>query len=272
MRHLRELSPGSTKLEPKPSERKIRTTKDLDRSVRYGLADLAEGLGFKSEKISDLKAKYSSHVDGRSPSGQSKPVYVVDGPGECQERRCTCPFDLAYKQSKDFLFLDNMYNTDKSQGSSIHPVFVRRSVYLAYFGRPVPYSEPELNDQNRENGNQEQEQDPLREGIDQIYASQEQPNTEEMREDRDISEWQDCADQLGDTSHLIESPPRSPQAMDDVEREQGSVAPSIISSSFYSDESLPEEGPLEERAPSKETPLQPIASAPMEATEETETL
>ncbi len=93
-----------------------------------------------------------------------------------------------------------------------------------------------------------------------------------MREDRDISEWQDCADQLGDTSHLIESPPRSPQAMDDVEREQGSVAPSIISSSFYSDESLPEEGPLEERAPSKETPLQPIASAPMEATEETETL
>jgi len=58
----------------------------------------------------------------------------------------------------------------------------------------------------------------------------------------------------------------------DVEREQGSVAPSIISSSFYSDEILPEEGPLEERAAFEETPLRPIASAPMEATEEDETL
>ena len=288
MRHLRELSPGSTKLEPKPSERKIRTTKDLNRSVLYRLADLAERLGFKSEKISDLKAKNSSHADGRSPSGQSKPAYVVDGPGECQERRCACPFDLAFEQSKDFLFLDNMYSTDKSQGSSIQPVFVRRSVYLAYFGRRVSYSEPESNDQNRENGNQEQERDPSREGIDQIYTPQEQPNAEETREDRDISEWHDYMEQLGNTSHLFESSPRSqsvqrnqePQPMVDVEelvtyngeREQGSVAPSIISSSFYSDEILPEEGPLEERVPFEETPLRPIAPAPMEATEKDETL
>ena len=288
MRHLRELSPGSTKLEPKPSERKIRTTKDLNRSVLHGLADLAERLGFKSERISDLKAKYSSYADGRSPSGQSKPAYVVDGPGECQERRCACPFDLAYEQSKDFLFLDNMHNTDKSQGSSIQPVFVRKSVYLAYFGRRVPYSEPELNDQSRGNGNQEQEGDPLREGRDQTYAPQEQPDAEEMREDRDISQWQDYAEQLRDTSHLFESPPRSqsiqanqePQPMDDVgelitydgKRDQGSVAPSIISSSFYSDEISPEDGPPEERVPFAETPLRPIASAPMEITEKDDIL
>jgi hypothetical protein len=265
MRHLRELSPGSTKLEPKPSERKIRTTKDLNRSVLYGLADLAVRLGFKSEKISDLKAKYSSHEDGRSPSGQSKPVYVVDGPGECQERRCACPFDLAYEQSKDFLFLDNMHDTDKSQGSSIQPVFVRRSVYLAYFGRRVPYSEPELNDQERENGNQEQERDPTREGIDRIYAPREQPNAEDTREDRETTEWQGYAEQQGDTSHLLESPHCSqsiqgnqePQPVDDIEelvtydgeRERGSVAPSIISSSFYSDEISPEEGPPRGKGP-----------------------
>ena len=288
MRHLRELSPGSTKLEPKPSERKIRTTKDLDRSVLYGLADLAERLGFKSEKISDLKAEYSSHADGRLPSGQSKPAYVVDGRGECQERRCACPFDLAYEQSKDFLFLETMNETDKSQGSSIQSVFVRKSVYLAYFGRRVSYSEPESNDQNRENGNQEQEQDPSRKGTDQTYVPQEQPNAAETRKDRDISEWQDYAEQLGDTSHMFESPPRShsvqgnqePQPMDDVvelvtydgEREQGSVAPSIISSSFYSDEIPLEDGPLEERVPFEESPIRPIASAPMEATEKDETL
>ncbi|KAL8832497.1 MAG: hypothetical protein Q9191_000224 [Dirinaria sp. TL-2023a] len=188
MRHLRELSPDSTKLKPKPSERKIRTTKDLNRSVLYELIDLTERLGFKSKKISDLKTKNSSHADGRSSFGQSKPAYVVDGPEECQERRCACPFDLAFEQSKDFLFLDNMYNIDKSQGSSIQPVFVRRSVYLTYFDRRVSYSEPELNDQNRENGNQEQERDLSREDIDQIYTPQEQSNAEETREDRDISE------------------------------------------------------------------------------------
>lgn len=68
--------------------------------------------------------------------------------------------------------------------------------------------------------------------------------------------------------------------MDDVkelvtyngEREQGSVAPSIISSSFYLDEILPEEGPLEERVLFKETPLRPIASVPIEATEKDEPL
>ncbi len=58
----------------------------------------------------------------------------------------------------------------------------------------------------------------------------------------------------------------------DGEREQGSVAPSIISSSFYSNEISPEEGPLEERVPFEETPLRPIASTPMEATEKDETL
>jgi len=68
MRYLRELLLGSIKLEPKPSKRNIRTTKDLNRSVPYRLADLAERLGFKSEKINDLKAKYSSYIDGRLPS------------------------------------------------------------------------------------------------------------------------------------------------------------------------------------------------------------
>ena len=288
MQHFRELSPSSTKLEPKPSERKIRTTKDLNRSVLHGLADLAERLGFKSERISDLKPKYSSYADGRSPSDQSKPAYVIDGPGECQERRCACPFHLAYEQSKDFLFLDNMHNIDKSQGRSIQPVFVRKSVFLAYFGRRVPYSEPELNDQNKGNGNQEPEGDPSREGRDQTYAAQEQPDVKEMREDRDISQWQDYAEQLRDTSHLFQSPPRSqsiqanqkPQPIDEVgelitydgERDRGLVALSIISSNFYSDEITPKDSPPKERVPFEETPLRSTASAPMEITEKNDIL
>lgn len=258
MRHLRELSPGSTKVEPKPTERKSRMTKDPDKSALYGLADLAERLGFKSTEISDLKAKYSSHANVRSQSRPSKPTFVVDGPGECPKRRCACPYDLAYEQSREFLFLDNMHSTDRSQGSSIQPVFVRRSVYLAYFGRI--------------SGDHDSEG----------YAPQEQPNAEETREDRDhgqaenneeqdginpedTSEWQNYMNQLGD------SPPRSQglhesQSMNDVEE----PAPSIISSSFYSDEVLLEERSLEEDPPKEETPLQAIASARIETTKKDE--
>ena len=83
MRHLRELLSGFTKLELKLNKRKIRTIKDFNKFVLYRLADLAERLGFKSERISDLKAKYSNYIDGRSPFGQSKPIYVVDGLKEC---------------------------------------------------------------------------------------------------------------------------------------------------------------------------------------------
>ena len=257
MRYLCKLSPGSIKVEPKPVKRIIRTTKDPNKSVLYGLADLAERLGFESAKIGDLKAKYSSYADVRSQSRPPKPTFAVDGPGECPERRCACPYDLAYKQSKEFLFLDNMYSIDRSQGSSIQPVFVRKSVYLAYFGRRVfgdhdrepatlstpagephrsvtppsdrlllTYSEREMNNQERENDDQEQDREPTQEYVDQGYVLQEQPNAEETREDQDqrqaetneeqeglnsddTSEWQNYTEQLGDTSYLFDSPPRS---------------------------------------------------------------
>ena len=165
MRHLRELSSDFTKLKLKSSKRKIRTTKNLNRFVLYKLIDLTKRLKFKSKKISDLKTKYFSYVNERSSFEQSKSAYVVDEFKEYQKRRCACSFDLTYKQSKNFLFLDNMYNTDKSQESSIQLVFVRRFVYLTYFDRRVFYSKSKLNNQNRENDNQKQERDFSREDI-----------------------------------------------------------------------------------------------------------
>ncbi len=223
MRHLRELSPGSTKIEPKATERKIRT-KDPSKSALYGLADLAERLGFKTAKISGLKVKYSNHADVQSQSKPLKPTFVVAGPGECLERRCACPFDLAYEQSKEFLFLDNMCSTNRSQGNSIQPVFVRKSVYLAYFGRQV------FGDRDSESAASSppagDAQDPVQEDVDQDSVMQEQPNADETREDQvhgqaeivegqegnnpqDTSELQAYVEQLGDTSYLFNSPPRS---------------------------------------------------------------
>jgi len=68
--------------------------------------------------------------------------------------------------------------------------------------------------------------------------------------------------------------------MDDVEelvtyndkREQGSMTPFIISSSFYLDEISPKEDSLEERIPFKKTSLRLIASTSMKTTKKNETL
>lgn len=125
----------------------------------------------------------------------------------------------------------------------------------------------------------------MQEDIGRMYTPQEQPNAEETREDRGTGEWQDHAEQQGDTSHLFENPPclrsaqgnQEPQPMDDIEElvtdygegEGVSLAPSIISSSFYSDEVLPEERLFEERVPFEDTPHRAIVSAPMEAEKRT---
>ena len=135
MRHLRELSPKSTKLERARNKRRRRT--GPDKAAWYGLVELAERLGFRSAQIRRLKSRYSKYANVHSYSEPSRPTLVVDGAGESAERRHACPYDLAYEQSRDFLFLDNMHSVDNSQGSSVTPFFVRRSVYLTFFGRLV---------------------------------------------------------------------------------------------------------------------------------------
>ena len=114
MRHLRELSLSFTKLKFKFNEKKIRTTKNFNKFVLYELINLTKRLKFKSKKINDLKTKNFNHVNERSSFEQSKFAYVVDEFKKCQKKKCACFFDMTFKQSKNFFFLDNMYNIDKS--------------------------------------------------------------------------------------------------------------------------------------------------------------
>ncbi len=83
MRHLRELLLNFTKLKLKSSERKIRTTKNFDKSILYKLVNLTKRLEFKLKKISDLKTKYFSYVNERLSFKQLKSTYVVDELKEC---------------------------------------------------------------------------------------------------------------------------------------------------------------------------------------------
>ena len=138
MRHLRRLSPESILIEPKKADKRPRLTKNPDRATFGKLAILADRLGFETPKITALIS--SSSVSVESGSKKLEPSMVVDGSGEVGKRRAGRPFDSAYEQSKDYLFIDNMHGVNKSQGSSISPFFVRKSVYLAFFGRSTPGS------------------------------------------------------------------------------------------------------------------------------------
>lgn len=324
MRHLRELSPKSTKLERARNKRRRRT--GPDKAAWYRLVELAERLGFRSAQIRKLKSRYSKYANIPSHAEPSRPTLVVDGAEESIERRHACPYDLAYEQSRDFLFLDNMHGVDNSQGSSVTPFFVRRWVYLTFFGRlesdhgdsespatQPPVGEPHASPISTSRG-LSSDQLPRTHGQDDEVIGQEQMSendpdadilsepqdeqttseaTEEMdceideiegREQEDNSEDLDEAqayiNQLPDTTHLFDSPPpsqslqlyRNPPSIEDVQvgvmNENGNgnwddPPPSILSSSFYSEEAFVEEDNEAEAEAGYEEQAPPDERAPL---------
>ena len=67
-----------------------------------------------------------------------KPPAVVDGPGESLPRRCGRFFQTAYEYERNYLFLGVLYDGTNARGKGITSIFVRRSIYFAFFGRRLP--------------------------------------------------------------------------------------------------------------------------------------
>ena len=62
------------------------------------------------------------------------PSLLCDKDGEEVERRSRCPFRKAQKDIAKFLAFHNMYVVDVSEVKELTPFFVRRDVYLCFFG------------------------------------------------------------------------------------------------------------------------------------------
>ena len=136
MRHHREMIPGSTKMELKGTKKPvegIHIPEQVDKLAWCRFATLANRLGFASAEIASLKSMGDAAADVASE--QTQPSFIIAQPGESEERRSGRPYDLAYEESRDGLFLDGVHSTDKSQGRGITPFFVRRSIYLAFLGQ-----------------------------------------------------------------------------------------------------------------------------------------
>ena len=135
MRYYREMMPGSTRMELKGRKKGIKgiyIPEAPDKAAWCKFAALADRLGFASIEITSLKDWDEGDVN--IPSDRAQPSFVTAEPGELDKRRSGRPFDLAYEQSRNALFLDGVHSANQSQGRGITAFFVRRSTYLAFLG------------------------------------------------------------------------------------------------------------------------------------------
>ena len=117
-------------------------------------ANLAELLGYKSSKITALKphepnpgarpepvfvkiSAIKSHAPILNPPGaRREPTFVTNGCNEPIDRRCGLPRLEAYNDYRDLLYIDTLHGVEKKRAEGITPLFVQRSIYIAFFGQP----------------------------------------------------------------------------------------------------------------------------------------
>ncbi|CZT07754.1 uncharacterized protein RCO7_10310 [Rhynchosporium graminicola] len=102
-------------------------------SVLHCFADLASDLGFASNEIKALK---QLDTDTRRTYPRSRPILVTSGPGVALSVRCGKPRCRSFEADRNLLFIDHLHDTRQDQGDGITSFYVRKSVYLAFFGRP----------------------------------------------------------------------------------------------------------------------------------------
>ena len=165
MRHAKALSPKSVRLEA--GEQKVQTEEDVH--VFHDFAREARRLGFVSANIAGRLANSPDHeearralIRARDPRdfkydeeevesyvnqiagffAKAKKIektgpdlsLVRDGAGEEVKRRFGYPPTKSYEDSAQLLLLENMHMPDTAETGELTSFFVRRDVYLAFFG------------------------------------------------------------------------------------------------------------------------------------------
>jgi len=110
-----------------------------DPAVLRRLADLAFELGFDTPQIRALK-EYPILRTARRESSSSPPLHVTSGRGVAMPARSGIPRTKAYEEDRDSLFITHLHSEQQDRGEGITSFFVRKSVYLAFFGRPISMS------------------------------------------------------------------------------------------------------------------------------------
>ena len=165
MRQLEPLRPGSVLLEKGEARQAV----EKDPRAWYNFAHEAYRLGFRSSSITDILSHNPDRAVARSTLLRARnpavfeydepefesfvnqmmtmfnharrldpldevPSLVCDGNGEEVKRRSGRPFRKAFEESAKFLTFDNMHMRDTDDAGELTPFFIRRDVYLSFFG------------------------------------------------------------------------------------------------------------------------------------------
>jgi len=196
-RHFTKLGQGCPR---KEEGEDTPVPKEPDPTIWHWFGALADKLGFESDQISELMSsdpdketarkalfmgrchryfqydqtdfeRFQSRIADMyktaiptSPTSV-RPSLLVDGPGEALQRRCGRTFRRAYADDQDFLFLDVLYDPRLGEGKGISSLYVRASVFFAFFGKHRPSSpmdtDPSIQPRVLDSNSQVGEENPL---------------------------------------------------------------------------------------------------------------
>ncbi|OBT79449.1 hypothetical protein VF21_02102 [Pseudogymnoascus sp. 05NY08] len=129
MRHFADMP-----REPVKEGRVMQPAAMADRAVLRRFADLADQLGFTSTRIKHLQ-QYSAALAEQTPPSKHPPL-VTSGSGVGTAHRCGTPRRPQFNEDRKFWFINHLHDESDQQGKGITNFFVRKQVYLAFFGWP----------------------------------------------------------------------------------------------------------------------------------------
>jgi hypothetical protein len=120
--------------EPEKEDPRIKAPTRANLVTLRRFANLATELGFKSDQITKLRQHRERENTPAAVPPQSKPALVTSGKGVPLKNRCGKQTTREFKEDRQFLFISNLHNKWEEHGNNITSFFVRKSVYLAFFG------------------------------------------------------------------------------------------------------------------------------------------
>ncbi|ELR06586.1 hypothetical protein VC83_05451 [Pseudogymnoascus destructans] len=130
MRHFADMPK-----EPVKEDRVMQPAAIADRAVLRRFADLADQLGFTSPRIKHLQ-QYPTALAEQTPPSEHPPL-VTSGSGVGIAHRCGTPLRPKFNEDRKFWFINHLHDEREQQGNAITNFFVRKQIYLAFFGWPT---------------------------------------------------------------------------------------------------------------------------------------
>ncbi|KFX95974.1 hypothetical protein V490_03610 [Pseudogymnoascus sp. VKM F-3557] len=130
MRHFADMPK-----EPVKEDRVMQPAAMADRAVLRRFADLADQLGFTSPRIKHLQ-QYPAALAEQAPPSEHPPL-ITSGSGVEIAHRCGTPLRPKFNEERNFWFINHLHDEREQQGRGITNFFVRKRVYLAFFGWPT---------------------------------------------------------------------------------------------------------------------------------------